>query len=71
MMTKEQREVATLMTDKLLTPKECATLANVSRGTIINLIYSGALKASKVGRQWRIRPEDLERYIKGDGDASV
>ena len=35
----------------------------VGRKVVAELITSGALRASRVGKQWRIRREDLDAYI--------
>ena len=47
----------------LLTPAEVAQLANVSRETVYREIDRGELKAVHVGRQLRIDPTDLCRYL--------
>jgi len=44
------------------TPKTLGALWLVSPTTIVNLIRNRRLKAFRVGRQYRIRPEDAEAY---------
>ena len=33
------------------------------KDTITTWVKSGRLKASRIGRFWRIRPQDVERFI--------
>ena len=57
-------------TGKALTvPQVCHEL-NVSRLTVYGLIDSGELPAFRVGKNYRIEPEDLEHY-KRQGKAQV
>lgn len=52
--------------DKLvLSLKEAAALAGISRGRLLAAIESGKLKASKdtIGRGWRVKRVDLEIYV--------
>lgn len=49
----------------MYTVKQTASLLSVHFQTIKNMIYRGELKAVKVGRQWRITEEELERIKKG------
>ncbi len=53
----------------LTVPQICHEL-NVSRMTVYGLIDSGELPAYRVGKNYRIEPEDLERY-KTQGKAQV
>ncbi len=53
----------------LTVPQICHEL-NVSRVTVYGLIDSGELPAYRVGKNYRIEPEDLERY-KTQGKAQV
>jgi len=50
-------------TDALLTIREVARYLKVVPMTVYRMIDRGDLKAVKVGRVWRIRREDLERYL--------
>jgi putative molybdopterin biosynthesis protein len=47
----------------LFTPAEVAQLTKVSRETVYREIDRGELKAVHVGRQLRIDPTDLSRYL--------
>jgi putative molybdopterin biosynthesis protein len=53
----------------LTVPQVCHEL-NVGRVTVYGLIDSGELPAFRVGKNYRIEPEDLERY-KAQGKAQV
>jgi excisionase family DNA binding protein len=52
----------------LLTVAETARIADVHYNTIHNLVKSGRLKATKIGREWRIAKKDLMDYL-GLGEA--
>lgn len=47
----------------MLSIKQAADILSVHWKTVYNHIRNGTLKASQIGRQWRIKPEDLDRYI--------
>jgi excisionase family DNA binding protein len=47
----------------LLSPAEVARLAAISRKTVYREIDRGELPAIQVGRQLRIDPTDLSRYL--------
>jgi PTS system nitrogen regulatory IIA component len=49
--------------DALLTIREVAKYLHVVQLTVYRMIKRGDLKAIKVGRVWRVRREDLERYV--------
>lgn len=48
---------------RLLTVAEVATVIRVSRMTVYRLIRRGQLKAMRVGRNYRVREDDLELYL--------
>ncbi len=48
---------------RLLTVVEVATLMRVSRMTVYRLIRRGHLKAIRVGRNYRVREDDLNEYL--------
>ena len=58
------------MPERLLTTDEAAAALRVSTKTVLRQIRSGQLRASKVGRSWRIRPVDLPCQL-GSGVDSV
>jgi excisionase family DNA binding protein len=47
----------------LLTPRDRAQLARVSRDTIYRAVGSGELKAMHAGRLLRIDPHDFRRWL--------
>ena len=47
----------------LLTVGEVATLLHVSNMTVYRLIKSGQLTAIRVGKNYRIRRPEVERYL--------
>lgn len=51
------------MSVKFLTVEEVAKILRVSTATVYALIASGELKATQVGRQYRISEDDLNEYI--------
>lgn len=56
------------MSENLLTPEEAAERLAVSPKTVRDWLRSGELKGVKVGRLWRIRPTDLEAFIREPGE---
>lgn len=50
-------------TVSILTIKQVANFLQVSTKTIRRLIKCDKIKASKVGRAWRIKQEDVEAYL--------
>lgn len=59
------------MKEKLLTAKEAAEILKVKKNTVYDMIKRGDLKASKLGKQLRIRQEDLDFYIQYGSQAST
>ncbi|MGH2786144.1 MAG: helix-turn-helix domain-containing protein [Actinomycetota bacterium] len=51
------------MGDRLLTVGEVASLMRVSTMTVYRLIKSGSLAAIRVGKNYRIRESDVNRYL--------
>ena len=51
--------------DRLLTVAEVAGAMRVSNMTVYRLIKSGELPALRVGKNYRIRESDVNRYISG------
>lgn len=49
---------------QLLTVDETAAYLKISKGTVWTWCRAGQLPAIKVGRQWRIRREDLEEMMR-------
>lgn len=51
------------MVDKLLNIREVAKILRVSERSVLRYIESGRLRASRIG-QWRIKENDLEKFLK-------
>jgi excisionase family DNA binding protein len=51
----------------LLTTEEVAELLRVHENTVRQLIASGKLPATKVGRAWRVKKADVQAYLKANG----
>ena len=47
----------------LLTARQVQTMFGVDRSTVYRMAEDGRLPALKIGRQWRFRPEDIERLL--------
>jgi excisionase family DNA binding protein len=52
------------MTDRLLTGTEVAHLLNVSKALAYRLMAQGTIPAVHLGRAVRVRPQDLDEFIK-------
>ena len=52
------------MTDPFLTPPEVLMRLRVNVKTLYRLIGTGELPAVRIGRQWRVRPHDLETWLR-------
>jgi excisionase family DNA binding protein len=52
-----------MMVSRLLTVAEVAQVMRVSRMTVYRLIRRGQLKAIRVGRNYRVRENDLNAYL--------
>lgn len=49
--------------DQLLTLQQVADRLQVSMSTVRRLVDAGKLKAIRIGRNLRVRPEDIAAYI--------
>ncbi len=49
--------------EKLLSPKEVATVLRFTPRHIRNLIQRGDIDGVRIGRQWRVVHASLDRYI--------
>ena len=47
---------------RILTTKEAAGILRISLKLLLSYIASGQLKATKMGRGWRIREADLQAF---------
>ncbi len=51
------------MKEELFTPQEVADLLKIKKNTVYELIKRGELKCRKIGKQFRIRKDELEEYL--------
>jgi excisionase family DNA binding protein len=49
--------------DELLTAEQAAAILQLSPKTIKDWLRAGKLPGCKIGRLWRVKPEDLEAFI--------
>ena len=53
-----------IQSDPFLTPTEVLARLRVTVKTFYRLIEHGDLPAVRIGRQWRVRPHDLETWLR-------
>lgn len=46
-----------------LTPREVIDLLYIGKNTLYKLLNSGELKGFRIGKQWRVRRSELQKYI--------
>ena len=56
--------------DRFMTVSEVAISLRVSTMTVYRLINGGELPAARIGRSFRVRPQDLERYLSNQFNAA-
>ncbi len=56
-----------MIDDRWLSVDEIATHLGVKRDTIYKWIDRKNLPAHKVGRLWKFRKEEVDRWVRGDG----
>ena len=52
-----------LLTDKLYTVEDIATMTSLTTRTIRNYLKDGTLKGRKIGGQWRFMKEDIMNFM--------
>lgn len=57
------------MTQRLLTPEQVAKSLQVHHLTVLKFIKTKKLKSIKLGRIYRIREEDLEKFLQSQETA--
>jgi len=55
------------MASRLLSVKEVAETLGVTVDTVQRWLAAGKLKGIKLGRLWRVRSADLEKFLKEGG----
>jgi excisionase family DNA binding protein len=51
--------------EKWLTPDDVAGALRVNRMTVYRMLEAGTIPGYRFGRLYRVRPEDLDAYIRG------
>ena len=57
--------------DKLLTPAEVGAIMGIHQKTVERLCRSGELPGFRIGRYWRFRRLDFEKYVDVLAEATV
>lgn len=52
------------MQDEYIKPEEAAIRLRVHEDTIRDWCRTGRLRATKVGKQWRIKPQDIDAFLR-------
>ena len=60
-----------MITDKLLTSEQVSKILQVHPFTVLKYLKAGKLKGIKLGRVWRIRESDVERFLEERSMAST
>lgn len=47
----------------ILTLKQCQEILQIGKNLMLYLIHNEEIPAFRVGKQWRIRKSDLEKFI--------
>jgi excisionase family DNA binding protein len=50
--------------DELFTPEQAAAILQVSPKTLKDWLRAGKLPGCKIGRFWRVKPADLDAFIR-------
>jgi len=59
----KQRNEALMAEEKLLTPTDVAERLQLQERTVTRWLRTGYLRGFKLGKEWRISPEDLYSFI--------
>lgn len=60
-----------MIPDKLLTSEQVSKILQVHPFTVLKYLKAGKLKGIKLGRVWRIRESDVERFLEERSMASA
>lgn len=62
-MGRKPKDTRTLGCKEIMTVEEAADFLQMRKETILRFIASGELVASRLGRPWRIRRDDLNTFL--------
>ncbi|MFH1375702.1 MAG: helix-turn-helix domain-containing protein [Patescibacteria group bacterium] len=51
------------MQDRILTPEQTGKMLQLHPFTILNYIKQGKLRSARIGRVYRIRESDIEKFL--------
>lgn len=51
-------------TKDILTLKDLQELLHIGKNTALRLVQSGEIEAFRVGNQWRVTKESIQKYIR-------
>ncbi len=54
--------------EKLLTPTDVANRLQVNKRTVTRWLRKGHLRGFKVGKEWRISPDDLQAFLEASAN---
>ena len=54
--------------DKLLTPTDVADRLQVHERTVTRWLRKGHLRGFKIGKEWRISPDDLQTFLEASAN---
>jgi excisionase family DNA binding protein len=54
-----------VMVEKVYTSEEAAEILKVPERNVLDLLRSGRLTGFKVGKYWRVKESDLEKFMEG------
>jgi len=52
--------------ERPFTLQEAADILKIHRNTLQRMLKAGKIKAVKIGTVWRIRGEDIDRFLAGE-----
>ncbi len=57
-----------MINEKLLTPVDVANRLQVDERTVTQWLRKGRLRGFKVGKEWRISPDDLQAFLEASAN---
>ncbi len=60
--------MADTMDEQFLTPHQVAERLQVNEGTVTQWLRKGHLRGFKVGKEWRISPDDLQAFLEASAN---
>ena len=70
-MGRKPKDTRSLSCKEIMTVQDVADFLQVRRETILKLISNQELVATRVGRPWRIRKDDLNTYMINNQNTNI